>query len=233
MRMRLGIWSMIAVVGLSAYPLSARAGQVIVSNLNQTPDPFTSQIDPSFTWAQEFTTGGSFTLLNVFASLGDLNPGNNGDFTVTAQLFSVVNAGDTPNLGTVVANFAPNTASIPMSSPAPVEFDPTSSTVSLSGSSFYWFVLSGASSDGTGSVQWQFADTFNTDPGSVPGSSLPNIANLVGGGWTLLNPPATPFLIEVNAVGGAVPEPSSLVMGCAGFAAVLFARRRIPSRRSA
>jgi hypothetical protein len=109
-----------------------------------------------------------------------------------------------------------------------VEFDATTA-VSLNASSFYWFVLSGSSSDGSGSVQWQFADTFDTTGGT---GSLPNVANDFGG-WTTFNPPETPFLITVNAVGGAVPEPSSLVLGCAGFAAALFARRRIKSRNAA
>ena len=218
---------MIAIVGLSACPLSARAGQVIVSNLNQPPDPSTSQVDPTDFFAQEFTTGGSFTLQNIVASLGNLIPGQNaGDLMVTAQLISVTSETTTPDLGTVVATFANNTASIPTSGFSPVVFDPTSTTVSLNASSFYWFVLS-ATGDTTGSVQWQFADTFNsTGPGS-----LPNIAFFTSGQWTVLN--ETPFLIQVNAVGGAVPEPSSLVMGCMGFAAALFARRRLKSRGAA
>jgi hypothetical protein len=226
---------MIAFMGLSAFPFSVRAGQVIVSNLAQDGNPgqfSPSQIDPSDFWAQEFTTGGSFTLLNVFADLGNLNTGNNGDFTVTAQLISVASAGDTPDQGTVVANFANNTVSIPTSSFSNVEFDPTSSTVSLNASSFYWFVLSGSSGDGSGSVQWQF-----TDSSALTGSgSLPNFASITTVappfGWILGNG-LSPFLIEVNGVGGAVPEPSSLVMGCVGLAAVLFARLRIKSRRAA
>jgi PEP-CTERM motif len=227
--MRLRIWSMIAVVGLSAYPLTARAGEVIVSNLNQPPDSSTSQIDPTFTWAQEFTTGGSFNLQSIVASLGDLNPGNNGDFTVTAQLFSVMVGTTTPDQGTLLTSFTENGA-IPTTGFSKVEFDPTN-TVSLNASSFYWFVLSGSSSDGSGSVQWQFANTFDhTGPGAFA-----FIANQTGGNWTLLTDPttATAFLIQVIGIGGAVPEPSSLVLGCMGFAAALFAGRRIKSRRAA
>jgi hypothetical protein len=219
---------MIAVVGLSAYPVNARAGQVIVTNMGQTPDSQTSQVDPSFTWAQEFTTGGSYNLLNVLTSLGQFISGNNGDFTVTAQLFTVTNETSTPNEGTLLTSFT-QVGNISTSGFSSVEFDPTTA-VSLSASSFYWFVLSGSSSDRSGSVQWQFADTFDTTGGT---GSLPNVANETGGAWTTFNPPETPFLITVNAVGGAVPEPSSLVMGCAGFAAALFARRRIKSRGAA
>jgi hypothetical protein len=128
--MRLRIWSMIAVVGLSAYPLTARAGEVIVGNLDQPiASTSPSQIDPTFTWAQEFTTGGSFNLQSIVASLGDLNPGNNGDFTVTAQLFSVMVGTTTPDQGTLLTSFTENGA-IPTTGFSKVEFDPTN-TVSL------------------------------------------------------------------------------------------------------
>ena len=206
-----------AFVSAFAFPLGARAGGIIVGNLDQPPDPNTSQIDPTFTWAQEFTAGGPFTLQNIIVSLGELYTGNNGDFAVTAQLVSVTSETTTPDLGTVVASFNQN-GIIPTIGFSNVEFDPTS-TVKFSASNFYWFVLSGSSSDQSGSVQWQYADTFNsTGPGS-----LPNIANTFtgSGGWTVLN--ETPFLIQVDAV----PEPSSLALGCIGLVAVAFARRRM------
>ena len=162
------------------------------------------------------------------AGLGNLLTGNNNDFTVTAQLFAVTGATLTPDQGTLLTSLTLN-GTIPSTGFANVEFDPTSS-VSLTASNFYWFVLSGSSSDGSGSVQWQYRDdTQSYGPGALDG-----IANETGGAWTYLTGPnATPFLIQVNAVGGAVPEPSSLVMGCMGFAAALFARRRIKSRGTA
>ena len=70
MIMRLRIWSMIAVVGLSAFPLNVRADQVIVSSLNLPPNlNNTSQIDSTDFFAKEFKTGGSFTLQSIVASL--------------------------------------------------------------------------------------------------------------------------------------------------------------------
>ena len=204
--------------GIVRIPGLARASQVIVSNLalDGQPGQFSpSQIDPSDSWAQEFTTGGYFTLQSVVANLGELNTGTNGDFTLTAQLYSVTNAGDNPSLGTLLASFsqvgpiptAPNVYSN-------VEFDPTS-PVSLNPSSFYWFVLSGSSSDGTGSVQWQFTDSSVT---TGPGTLSAYAAFAAGYGWTVtpsIPPPFSPFLIEVDGV--AVPEPSSLLLGCVGF----------------
>jgi hypothetical protein len=227
MRIGFSICSMIAIVGLSAFPLDARAGQVIVSSLGDPIGAFSpSQVDTADFFAQEFTTGGSFTLQSIVAQLGDLNSGNNGDFTVTAQVVSVTSEGNSPGQGTILATLTQNGA-IPTSGFSNVEFDATS-TVSLSPTNFYWFVLSASSSDGSGSVQWQFTDSFAT---TGPGT-LPNIAFFSSGMWG--SPLAeSPFLIQVNAVGGAVPEPSSLVMGCAGFAAALFARRRIKSRNAA
>jgi hypothetical protein len=61
---------MIAVVGLSAFPLNVRADQVIVSSLNLPPNlNNTSQIDSTDFFAKEFKTGGSFTLQSIVASL--------------------------------------------------------------------------------------------------------------------------------------------------------------------
>jgi PEP-CTERM motif len=159
---------------------------------------------------------GPFAQIN----LGDLNTGNIGDFAVTAQLVSVTSETTTPDMGTVVASFTQNGV-IPTTGFSNVEFDPTS-TFRFSASNFYWFVLSGSSSDQSGSVQWQFADTFNS---AGPGS-LPNIANIFigSGGWTFLNEP--PFLIQVDAT-TAVPEPGSLALGCMGMVAVVFARRQV------
>jgi hypothetical protein len=228
MKMKIRILPMIALLGFSVAVSSARASQVIVSNLALDGQPgllSPSQIDPSDSWAQEFTTGGYFALQSVFANLGELNTGTNGDFTLTAQLYSVTNAGDNPSLGTLLTSFsqvdpiptAPNVY-------ANVGFDPISS-VTLNPSSFYWFVLSGSSSDGTGSVQWQFTDSSVT---TGPGTFSAFAAFATGFGWTVtpsVPPPFSPFLMEVDGV--AVPEPSSLVLGSLGFGALLFVRRRM------
>ena len=169
---------MIAIAGLSAFPLDARAGQVIVSSLGDPIGAFSpSQVDTADFFAQEFTTGGSFTLQSIVAQLGDLNSGNNGDFTVTAQVVSVTSEGNSPGQGTLLATLTQNGA-IPTSGFSNVEFDATS-TVSLSPTNFYWFVLSASSSDGSGSVQWQFTDSFAT---TGPGT-LPNIAFFSSGMW--------------------------------------------------
>ena len=59
MRIGFRICSMIAIVGLSAFPLDARAGQVIVSSLGDPIGAFSpSQVDTADFFAQEFTTGG-------------------------------------------------------------------------------------------------------------------------------------------------------------------------------
>ena len=229
MRMSPRIWSMIAVIGLLTYPCAPRAG-TIVSNLGQSAGVSSpSQIDPTDFWAQEFTTGGSFTLGSVIATLGDLNTGDNHDFTVTAQLFSVPIAGDTPDQGTLVASFTQNGAISPNGF-SNVEFDPTKA-VSLNSSSFYWFVLSGSSSDGSGSAQWQFTDsTAETGPGTLTNfaffsSIVPPLGWSPGDG-------SSPFLIDVNsAVGRSRTEfADSGVHGLCGHL-VRTAADQVPPRR--
>ena len=219
---------LIAVLGLALCPLSTRASQVIVGNLDQLPDPVASPsvIDPSDFWAQEFTSGVAATLQSIDASLGNFSAGNNGDFVLTAQVFQVSGAMDTPDQGALIATLTQNGV-IPTSGYANVEFD-ASPSVALSPNSFYWFVLSATSSDGSGLVDWQFTDTTSViGPGSLSNAAV--MSPGIPPPWTVF--PGAPFLMQVNGSFAAVPEPSSLVLGCAGFSALLLAAFRSKSRR--
>ena len=236
MRWLCRVLAIVAVLGISgSYCATATASQVLVSNLladgvvSANPNS-PSQIDTADFWAQEFTSGVSSNLVSIQASLGLLNPGANGGFSVTAQLIEVNNATDAPDMGSVVANLS-QVGSISTTGYTNVEFDP-SGTAALNSSKFYWFVLSGTG-DPTGSVQWQVSDQPNNliGPGTLPGYAL-----FDPGSWTVFpvnpNDPSTyPFLIGVNGLG--VPEPGSWILGCMGFAGVAFARRRMMKRRSA
>ena len=221
---------LIAFLGLALCPLSARASQVIVGNLSATPDPKLSPavIDPSDFWAQEFTSGVAATLQSVDASLGNFSAGNNGDFVLTAQLFQVSGAMNTPDQGTLIATLTQNGV-IPTSGYANVEFD-ASPSIALSPNLFYWFVLSATSSDKSGLVDWQFTDGDTT---SVIGpGSLSNAAVMSPGippPWTVFTD--APFLMQVNGSFASVPEPSSLIMAGAGFSAMLLAAFRSKSCR--
>ena len=230
MRLRSRVWPILAFLGLCSSPFTTRADQVLVSNL--LPDGVVSSnpfspivVDPTDTWAQEFSSGVSVNLSSIQASLGLLNPGNNADFSLTASLYQVSKVGDTPDLGSLVATLS-QVGSISNTGYTNVEFDP-SGTVALDASKFYWFVLSGTSGDGSGGVSWQFSDQPN--PLAGPGT-LPNYGFESGTPpsppWAIFPPttdPSTfPFLIQVN---GVVPEPSSMILGCIGFSAVLLARR--------
>jgi hypothetical protein len=225
-----------AFLGLWGSFDTARADQVLVSTLLPdgvvSPNPLSpSQIDTSDFWAQEFTSGVSTNLVSIQASLGLLDPGANGGFSLTAQLIQVDNASDAPDMGSVVATLS-QVGSISTTGFTNVEFDP-SGTVGLSSSKFYWFVLSGAG-DPTGSVQWQFSNSPNNLIG--PGT-LPSYALFDPGSWTVFpvnpaNPSTYPFLIDVVGQGGTVPEPSSFALGCIGLTGALFARRWIKKSRS-
>jgi hypothetical protein len=211
----------VAVVGFWAFPFTARAGQVLVSNLDQPVSAVSpSTIDTADFWAQQFTSGISATLTSVKASLGEFDSGTNHDFMLTAQLFQVGSSSNTPDQGALVANFT-QVDPIPTGTGnfANVEFDPTSS-VSLDPSKFYWFVLSGSSSDGSGATSWAFTDSTTTHgPGSLPNYGF------FDGMWSEFS--GSPFLVEVQ--GQAVPEPGSLVLGFIGLSAVVWAaRRRMP-----
>jgi hypothetical protein len=236
MKWRCRVLAIIAFLGLWGSFDTARANQVLVSNL--LPDGVVSgnplspsQIDTTDFWAQEFTSGVSTNLVSIQASLGLLNPGANGGFSVTAQLIQVNNASDAPDMGSVVAALS-QVGSISTTGYTNVEFDP-SGTVGLNSSKFYWFVLSG-SGDPTGSVQWQFSDSPANliGPGTLPAYAVNDL-----GSWTVFpvdpSDSATyPFLIGVVGQGGTVPEPSSFVLGCIGFTGALFARRWMKKSRS-
>ena len=234
MRWRCRVLPIIAFLGLSGSFSAAHANQVLVSNL--LPDGVVSanplspsQIDTSDFWAQEFTSGVSTNLVSIQASLGMLIPGANGGFSITAQLVQVNNASDAPDMGSVLGTLS-QVGSISTTGYTNVEFDPTS-TVSLDSSKFYWIVLSGTG-DPTGSVQWQFANQPNNliGPGTLPAYAL-----FDPGSWTVfpvdpMNSATFPFLIGVVGEGSAVPEPSSLILGCIGLSAAVFARRSMKRR---
>jgi hypothetical protein len=223
--------AIIAVLAVSGFIRAARGDEVLVSNLDQSPGGLSpSQIDTTDSWAQEFTSGISSPLAFIKASLGELDPGTNGDFTLTAQLFSVTTAGNTPDQGTLVGTLAQN-GPIPTGSGnfANVEFDPTTTT-NLDKNLFYWLVLSGQSGDGSGAAQWQFTDSTTVHgPGTLPDFAFSNDGGMSwtpgpGGG-------VSPFLVEVD--GSAVPEPSSLILWCMSFPAAMIARRWAMKRRLA
>jgi hypothetical protein len=220
--------TLIVFLVLGSFPLSAPASQVIVGNLSQPPDPIASPsvIDPFDFWAQEFTSGVAATLLSIDASLGNFRAGNNGDFALTAQLYQVSSASNTPDQGTLIATLTQNGV-IPTSGFANVEFD-ASPSVALSQTMFYWFVLSATSSDNSGQVGWQFTDTTSViGPGSLSNAAVMSPGILPP--WTVF--PGAPFLMQVNGSFASVPEPSSLILGCAGFSAVLLAAFRSRSGR--
>jgi hypothetical protein len=220
--------TLIVLLVLGSCPLSARASQVIVGNLSATPDPIASPsvIDPTDFWAQEFTSGVPATLQSIQASLGNFSAGNNGDFALTAQVFQVSTLMNTPDQGTLIATLTQNGA-IPTSGYANVEFD-ASPSVALSPNLFYWFVLTASSSDKSGQVDWQFTDTTSvTGPGSLSNAAV--MSPGIPPPWTVFT--GAPFLMQVNGTFAAVPEPSSLMLGCAGFSAVLLAAFRSRSRR--
>jgi len=227
MRLFYRVVTLFVLLVLGLCPLRARAGPVIVGNLSQPPDPLSpSVIDSTDFWAQEFTSGVAATLQSVEASLGNLSAGNNGDFALTAQLYKVAGASNTPDQGTQIATLTQNGV-IPTSGFANVEFDASPSIV-LSPNLFYWFVLSAQSSDGSGFVDWQFTNTTSsTGPGSLLNAAV--MSPGIPPPWTVFS--GAPFLVQVNGTFSAVPEPSSLIMGCAGFSAVLLAAFRSRTRR--
>ena len=230
------VLALIALLAHSACPYTASADPVLVSNL--LPEGVVSGnffspsvVDATDSWAQEFTSGASINLASIQASLGQLNAGTNSDFSLTAQLIQVTNASDGPDSGSVVSAMS-QLGLISTSGFSNVEFDP-SVTVSLDSSKFYWFVLTGSSSDSTGGVSWQIA---NTAANSGPGS-LPNYGSLSPGdpSWSVHpldpnNAATFPFLIGVTGQGSAVPEPASLILACIGFSGALLARRWMKSR---
>jgi hypothetical protein len=210
---------------------SARADTIVVGNLDQTPQDSDLIVpyDPSIafsglTRAQEFNTATvAMPLERIFANIGNLDTGTNGDFQLTATLLA--DSSGTPT-GSPLVTFTFNASSIPTSGFANVEFDPVG-TFNLAANTNYWFVLSGSSSDFSGSASWNYTDsTTTTGPGS-----LPNFNYSVDGGTTWNGPfSGSPYLIEVD---GAVPEPTGWVLASIGFAAVLGLARRSHARHRA
>jgi hypothetical protein len=213
---------MIALLGLCLAPLAARGG-TIVSNLAAPPGSFSPvTVTDDTWWAQQFTSGGPAVLTQIITQLGNLDTGNSGDFTLSAALYSVTSASNLPDLGTFVTSFSVNQSSIPTGNFADISFTPTPSPVALDPSLYYWFVLTGSSSDGTGGVDWQFTDTSSTTgPGSLTGVGRYDTP----GPWGSND--HGPFVIDVEGR-TLVPEPASLLMGTIGlsaFAAVTSLRK--------
>ena len=227
MRLRIRLLPIIALLGLFASPLTAEAAQVLVGNLDQPPYVVGTEFLGGVFAAQEFTTGVSANLTSIVTSLGFLEMGAGETFPFIAELISVPAIGDTPDMGTVVDTLTlkGGLSSIPFLDFANVEFDPTK-TDSLSSSLFYYFVLGQPdSTDIGGSFMWNY--TLST---TVDGTgTLPNTVAALGGvssPWT--QTPGAPFLIQIN--GAAVPEPSSWILGCMGFLAVVLAGRSLKRR---
>jgi len=224
---------MIALFTLATIPPGARAADIIVSNLAEphtlfdTLKAYIPPNTPGFESAQAFTTGtDSYLLDTISANLGNFDPGLNGDFTLSAVLYSA-NSDGSP--GTFLTSF--NHAAIPASGFADVAFNPIDQVL-LSAGATYLFVLKGSSADGTGGVDWSYADTYNS---SGPGA-LPYFNTSFDGGATWngpFAPPAggAPYLIQVNGT-PSVPEPGSWLLGAVGFGAALGASRRLRPRRA-
>jgi hypothetical protein len=227
------VLSSLAVLIICAQPVTVRGGQVLVSNLGNLPaDTSPVSVTTSTFYAQQFQSGVAASLDRIIAQLGDLTTGSNGDFALSASLVAVSSPSLFPDAGTVVTTLDLNPATpIPPPNPdgsnafANVEFDP-SNPVSLSPSQFYWFVLTGASSDGSGQVDWQFTnDSSFTGPGSLAAT---HARNDLPGPW--FTDTGGPLMIQVEGT-PAVPEPTSWVLGTIGFSSVLLASRRFRTGR--
>jgi hypothetical protein len=201
----------------------ASAGEILVGNLDQPPvtDPgYLIYIDGTNFPAQQFTTAGwDVELTSIVASLGDLDPGTGGDFSVEGRLYS--DNGTQP--GSLLATFLPVT--LPTSGYAGVEFL-LSSPLALAANTSYWFELRGSSSDGTGSIYWQYTlSTDRTGPGTLPNSGI-TYADPSNPGWQG-SAPNEPFLIQISVV----PEPSALTLAAIALgvsALAARARGRLP-----
>jgi hypothetical protein len=232
----------LAMTSLLSWSATARAGDLVVGNLDQ-PVADSIQILPYFSSlggafpgekaAQQFETGPSQTtsLDHIFVSLGNLDLGTNGSFAITAELVA-----DNSNLptGSVLTTFTYNAATIPTSGFSVVTFDPTSA-VTLQAATKYWFVIGGAYSNSAdadlGSVSLQY--TFSTTSHGPGGFGFYNDSNDGGSTWNL--DPSNgqgvnePFLMQVNSA--SVPEPGSWVLGGIGLSCTLLFARVFGSRR--
>jgi len=191
----------------AATPIATRAGELIVSNLYQASSPPQSNtIAPlsaggqnGYAAAQEFTTSEAATPLDgIIASLGHYNAGD-GTFKLYATLVADNNASPT---GQILTTFSVDPSSFSTSGFQNILFRPLSS-VNLAGDTAYWFVLSAASDNGSGSMNWEWTNSTVTHGQGT----LPNTAGLDSSGWTVFS--NEPFLIQA---GGTVPEPASWIL---------------------
>jgi hypothetical protein len=242
-RIELSIFGCLLALVVSA--TGVQAGPIIVGNLDRPPDttdspllivPYIASFSaPGLTAAQQFTTGSSSVELDkVFASLGNLDTGTNGSFTLTASLYSDDSSDKIP--GTVLASFTYNQSTIPTSGFANVEFDTT--PINLAASTNYWFVLQAnynnpKVTDDFGSVTWRYTLASGSDvygPGLLPqtNQTFNNTWNTTDN----IPTPNEPFLIQVGGA-AAVPEPGSWVLGSVGIGLVVLASRWGRMRRHA
>jgi hypothetical protein len=109
-------------------------------------------------------------------------------------------------------------------------FTPLAPTILDPGGS-YWLVLRAASPVVLPfGLAWRTTDAATTDPGSLPGASIPGgvfYSVDAGATWQTLGGPATRFQFQLNGGPAAVPEPSTLILaGIGGLGVLGRARRR-------
>jgi hypothetical protein len=214
----------LALLSLSATSRTVLGG-IIVSNLGEPPSAFSPVSVTSDTfWSQQFTSGEAATLTQIITQLGNLDTGIAGDFTMSAALYSTPGALSLPDSGTLVTTFAFDQTTIPTAGFANIAFSPIG-VVTLDPSLYYWFVLTGTSSDGTGQADWQFTDSSGS---SGPGSLVAVGRYDVPGPWTFND--SGPFLMAVQG-SLAIPEPSSLLLGVLGLSVVTVGATALRLRR--
>ena len=232
-----GAVCLITLFGLATAPITVLAGPIsVVGNLDEgsgfsqtiVPEGLTPPGSPPYWIAQEFNTGASdprIVLSDIVASLGLFVQSNNNDFVLTAELDANA-SGNVP--GAKIADLTQN-GSLGVSSFNNVEFDPVGK-VPLSPNTSYWFTLKAYSSDGSGSVDWQYASTDTPSSGTGFFSYYGYTTD--GTIWSHIpvDPSLTPYLIQVD---GVIPEPASLLLGSMGMLTVLAVSRRrktLPAR---
>ncbi|APW62707.1 choice-of-anchor R domain-containing protein [Paludisphaera borealis] len=205
---------------------AARGDSLLVGNLANAP--FGSDaVDAADARAQGFKTGGrDWNLTSIEAVLGGFNPG--GTFAVSAVLAaSTTNAlgKDVPDVSSPLATFLVPTID---ASFATLNFTPMTNFV-LKANTEYWFVLTVTAAGGT-PFEWQY--TYDTAIDSASEGILTSAAATIPpGSGVWVSQPNAPYLIQVMGTPvGAVPEPSSWIIGGLGFSSVFMLVRR---RRSA
>ena len=240
MRRQPSISPILAVLALLSCSATARAGDLVVGNLDQPVAdsiqilPYFSQFSvvPGETVAQQFQTGPTQTtsLDMIFVSLGNLDPGTDGTFRLRPTWWRTT---ATFPRARSLTTFTYDPGAIPTSGFNEVRFDPTSS-VTLNAGTKYWFVIAGTYTNPTAFDDWGSASiqyTFSTDHSGPGNLGFFNDSNDGGSTWNL-DPNAgqgvnEPFLIQVN-----VPEPASWVLGSIGFSCMLVISRRMRFRRA-